>query len=123
MERITRLVGLHYADYRKAVLENKDEVKEPDTGTADTVSVKEEKTVCIHPVSNKPDMRQVMFDEVKQLQSKGFKPATIARKLGIARMTSTKFCRLDSLPHQIQESHLSDCLICCMVHSTLLYGA
>jgi transposase len=98
MERITRLVGLHYADYRKAVLENKDEVKEPDTGTADTVSVKEEKTVCIHPVSNKPDMRQVMFDEVKQLQSKGFKPATIARKLGIARMTSTKFCRLDSLP-------------------------
>jgi hypothetical protein len=39
----------------------------------------------------------VKFNEVKELQRKGFKPATIAKKLGIARQTATKFCRQDKL--------------------------
>lgn len=39
-----------------------------------------------------------MFNEVKELQQKGLKHTTIARKLGIARQTATKYCKMESLP-------------------------
>lgn len=39
-----------------------------------------------------------MFNEVKELQKKGFKPTTIAKIQGIARQTSKKYCKMDSLP-------------------------
>ena len=41
-----------------------------------------------------------MFKEVKELQRKGFKPTPIAQKLGIARQTATKYCKMDSLPER-----------------------
>lgn len=39
-----------------------------------------------------------IFEEVKELQQEGFKPTSIANKLGIARQTATKYCKMDSLP-------------------------
>ena len=46
----------------------------------------------------KADSRLIKFNKVKHLQQKGFRPTTIARKLGIARQTATKFCIMEKLP-------------------------
>jgi hypothetical protein len=39
-----------------------------------------------------------MFREVKELQAKGLRPTTISKKLGIARQTARKYCKMESLP-------------------------
>lgn len=43
-------------------------------------------------------VKEVTFKEVKELQWKGFKPTSIAKKLGISRQTATKYNKMDSLP-------------------------
>jgi predicted transcriptional regulator len=91
-DRTTKLVAENYADYRQAVR----------SGEKDPVNTKEAtktplSTDCL---SQKPDSREVMFNEVKELQRKGFKPTPIAKKLGIARQTATKYCKMDSLPER-----------------------
>lgn len=91
-DRITKLVSENYADYRQAA-RGKEENPVKTTGVTNAPLVAE------HP-SKKPDSRGVVYKEVKELQQKGFKPTSIARKLGISRQTVTKYCNMDSLPER-----------------------
>ena len=86
-DRFGKLIAEHYDDYRRAVRKN-EEVEEP----------VHEDTEGKTPKPQKTDSRDIMFKEVKELQSKGFKPTTISKKLGIARQTATKYCRMERLP-------------------------
>jgi len=70
-DRFGKLIAEHYDDYRKAV--RKDEEAEE-------------------------TIQENTAKEVKELQSKGFKPTTISIKLGIARQTATKYCKMERLP-------------------------
>lgn len=72
---VTKVIGSHYDDYRNAVRVNDEE-----------------------GVPLKIDSRQVMFNEVKELQASGLKIAGIAKTLGIARQTVRKYMKYDSLP-------------------------
>ena len=72
---ITKVIGSHYDDYRKSVRPEE-----------------EQETPA------KTDSRQVMFNEVKELQAAGLKIAQIAKKLDIARQTVRKYMKYDSLP-------------------------
>lgn len=92
-DRMTKLVAEKYAEYRQAV---RDE-EQRDAQTAGNKALAGT-PVELPPSPRKPDGRQVMFNEVKELQQKGLKPTTIARKLGIARQTATKYCKMESLP-------------------------
>lgn len=92
MDRMAGLVAEKYADYRQAVRNQE--------GTKVGVEEPVVSPVAKECPGKKPDLREVMFREVKELQRKGFKPATIAKKLGIARMTATKYCKMDLLPHR-----------------------
>jgi transposase len=86
-DRFGKLIAEHYDDYRRAV--RKDE--EAEEAIQENTAIKASK-------SQKLDSRNVMFKEVKELQSKGFKPTTISKKLGIARQTATKYCKMERLP-------------------------
>ena len=72
---VTKVIGSHYDDYRNAVRPNNGE-----------------------DVQVKIDSRQVMFNEVKELQASGLTIAGIAKTLGIARQTVRKYMKYDSLP-------------------------
>lgn len=91
-DRMTKLVAENYADYRQAMRGEDEKLAENQEPVATPAP-------AVTP-SVKPDARQVMFHEVKELQQKGFKPATIAKRLGIARQTATKYCRMASLPRR-----------------------
>ena len=86
-DRFGKLIAEHYDDYRRAVRK----IEEVEEAVHETAA---EKT----PKPQKTDSRDIMFKEVKELQSKGFKPTTISKKLGIARQTATKYCRMERLP-------------------------
>ena len=86
-DRFGKLIAEHYDDYRRAVRKI-EEVEEAFHETAAGKTPKPQNT----------DSRDIMFKEVKELQSKGFKPTTISKKLGIARQTATKYCRMERLP-------------------------
>lgn len=91
-DRMTRLVAENYADYRQSVRSGErmqPEVAEPASAT-----------LGMEPPAKRFDSRELMFREVKELQRKGFKPTTISKKLGIARQTATKYCRMESLPRR-----------------------
>ena len=72
---VTKVIGSHYDDYRNAVRPNNEE-----------------------DAQVKIDSRQVMFNEVKELQASGLTIAGIAKTLGIARQTVRKYMKYDSLP-------------------------
>lgn len=91
-DRMTKLVAENYADYRLAVRARED-VPSKITGHTSVPPTTRQ-------ASKKPDSREVMFKEVKELQQKGLRPATIAKKLGIARLTATKYHKMDSLPQR-----------------------
>jgi len=86
-DRFGKLIAEHYGDYRRAVRKD-GEVEE----------VVQERTVEKTSRPQKTDSRDIMFREVKELQSKGFKPTAISKKLGIARQTATKYCKMEILP-------------------------
>jgi transposase len=86
-DRFGKLIAEHYDDYRRAVRKD-EEVEE----------VVQESTGGKTSKPQKTDSRDIMFREVKELQSKGFKPTAISKKLGIARQTATKYCRMEILP-------------------------
>ena len=88
-DRMAKLVAENYADYRQAVRSNEE-------GPVKTTESTSAPLVTKRP-SPRPDSRDVVFKEVKELQQKGFKPTTIAKKLGIARQTATKYYNMDSL--------------------------
>lgn len=86
-DRFGKLIAEHYDDYRRAVRKDEEvgEAAHEDTGQK-------------KPKPQKTDSRDIMFKEVKELQIKGFKPTTISKKLGIARQTATKYCKMERLP-------------------------
>jgi hypothetical protein len=86
-DRFGKLIAEHYDDYRRAVRKD-EEVEE----------VVHESTAGKTSKPQKTDSRDIMFREVKELQGKGFKPTTISKRLGIARQTATKYCRMERLP-------------------------
>ena len=86
-DRFGKLIAEHYDDYRRAVRKD-EEVEE----------VVQESTGGKTSKLQKTDSRDIMFREVKELQSKGFKPTAISKKLGIARQTATKYCKMEILP-------------------------
>jgi len=71
---VTKVISSHYEDYRKSVRPN------------DT---------CAE--ARRTDSRQVMFDEVKELQAKGYNIKQISEKLGIARQTVRKYMKWERL--------------------------
>lgn len=91
-DRMKKLVAENYADYRKAARCGVNEL-------AYTVVTSDSPSPIGHS-SQKSDPRKVTFKEVKELQRKGFKPTSIAKKLGISRQTATKYCKMDSLPER-----------------------
>lgn len=80
---VKKVIGSHYDDYRESV------------GTA-----------TAQRASGKGDSRQVMFDEVKELQGSGLNIAQIAKKLEIARQTVRKYMKLESLPERASKERL-----------------
>ena len=68
-DRFGKLIAEHYDDYRRAVRKI-EEVEEAFHETA----------VGKTPKPQKTDSRDIMFKEVKELQSKGFKPTTISKQ-------------------------------------------
>ena len=91
-DRMTKLIAENYSDYRRIIR------GEEDKSSEEMKQVSE--CYVENPTLGKPDSRDVKFKEVKELQEKGFKPATIAKRLGIARQTATKYCRMEELPQR-----------------------
>ena len=89
-DRFAKVISVHYSEYRSMV-RNKDHVMECIDIKPD---ISEKPMFCIR---KKEDVRQVMFNEVKELQKKGFKPFAISKKLGISRQTATKYCTIHVL--------------------------
>ena len=88
-DRFSKLIAENYDDYRQAV--RKEEQSEEAYESCSQKSAKP-------PEKQKTDSRDIMFREVKELQAKGLKPTTISKKLGIARQTAGKYCKMESLP-------------------------
>ena len=80
---VKKVISSHYEEYRRAV--RPEEAQESPTKT---------------------DSRQVMFNEVKELQAVGLKTAQIAKKLGIARQTVRKYIKYDSLPKRASKERI-----------------
>ena len=80
---VTKVIGSHYDDYRKSVRQEE--------GQGETVRM---------------DSRQVMFNEVKELQAAGLNIVQIARKLDIARQTVRKYIKIDSLPKRASKERI-----------------
>lgn len=80
---MTKVISENYADYRTLV-------------RGDENQSEKEMYVRI-------DSRQVMFDEVKELQGKCFNIKKIAKQLGIARQTVRKYMSYDKLPVRISK--------------------
>ncbi len=80
---VKKVISSHYEEYRRAV--RPEEAQESPTKT---------------------DSRQVMFNEVKELQAVGLKIAQIAKKLGIARQTVRKYIKYDSLPKRASKERI-----------------
>ena len=90
MDRLAGLIADNYADYRKSIRDMEETGIE--TGEESDVPVGRERPV------KKPDLREIKFREVKELQQKGFRPFRISKLLGISRPTATKYCKMDFLP-------------------------
>ena len=88
-DRFSKLIAENYDDYRQAV--RKEEQSEEAYESCSQKSAKQ-------PEKQKTDSRDIMFREIKELQAKGLKPTTISKKLGIARQTAGKYCKMESLP-------------------------
>lgn len=91
-DRMAKLVAENYSDYRRAVREEE--------GKSEEEMKQASQFHMVDSTPGNPDSRNVKFKEVKELQEKGFKPTTIAKRLGIARQTATKYCRMEELPQK-----------------------
>ena len=79
---VTKVIGSHYDEYRSAI--RPEEVQE----------------------TSKVDSRQVMFNEVKELQVEGLNIAQISKRLDIARQTVRKYMGWDTLPKRASKERL-----------------
>lgn len=93
---ITKVIGSHYEEYRR--LARPDEVQIMECSIE-----KEDSQQPDNPIKVKNDSRQIMFNEVKELQKKELKINRIAKVLGIARQTVRKYMLLDSLPKRVSK--------------------
>ena len=93
-DRFTKVLSEHYSDYRLMV---RNEERAVGCSNENSVDSKKEEDIS-NDFQKKLDSRQIMFDEVKELQEKGFKPATISKKLGISRQTAAKYYSMKFLP-------------------------
>ncbi len=91
-ERFTRLIGEHYSDYRNAVRESKI--------AQEKLRYDQLENLVSSQNSKRTDSRMIKFIEVKKMQLKGCKPFEIAKELGIARQTVSKFCKMEILPER-----------------------
>lgn len=89
---VTKVIIDNYSDYRNAI--RPEEVTMSET-TLEESEVFSETSV---ELEQKNDPRINMFNEVKELQFKGFKINAIARKLHIARQTVRKYMQYKTLP-------------------------
>lgn len=80
---VTKVIGTHYEEYRQAVRPAGD--------------VKEKQGA---------DSRQVMFNEVKELQHAGLNIVQLSQKLGIARQTVRKYTKAEKLPERASKERL-----------------
>lgn len=89
-ECMDKLLSEHYAAYCNKIREKE---------SMDDCLLQPKQTAMIHipPKKAKADSRMTKFKEVKELQLKGFNPFAISKKLGIARPTALKFCRMQEL--------------------------
>ena len=99
-DRFTKVLSEHYDEYRLMV-RTEENIAESPIGSS-VISIKDEHSSGI--THEKADSRLTMFNEVKELQMKGFKPTTISKKLGISRQTATKYCSMESLPKRKSKS-------------------
>ena len=95
-DRFIKVLSEHYNDYRTMVRNDEHPPESPKDNQWE--SRKEESSSAT--IKEKIDSRQTMFNEVKELQAKGFRPTTISRKLGISRVTATKYCSMEFLPER-----------------------
>ena len=79
---VTKVIGSHYDEYRSAV------------------RPAEEQT------TPKVDSRQVMFNEIKELQAEGQNIAQISKTLGIAKQTVRKYVSCEVLPKRASNERL-----------------
>ena len=91
-DRMAKLIAENYSDYRRAIRDEEDRFTEEMEQSSGGYGK--------DPTIENADSRDVKFKEVKELQEKGFKPTTIAKRLGIARQTATKYCRMKGLPQR-----------------------
>lgn len=99
-DRFIKVLSEHYDEYRMMV-RNEGSTDESPIGSSVTFIKAEHSSTITH---EKADSRQTIFNEVKELQMKGFKPTTISKKLGISRQTATKYCSMESLPKRKSKS-------------------
>ena len=91
-DRMAKLIAENYSDYRRAIRDEEDKSAE---------EMKQTPGFDVEDLTpGNLDSRDVKFKEVKELQKKGFKPTTIAKRLGIARQTATKYYRMEGLPQR-----------------------
>ncbi len=88
---LTKIVSDHYGDYRSMVRPS----QESDSSSELLSVPTKRKTSLVTAIAT--DSRQIMFNEVKELQLKGFKINRIATTLGIARQTARKYMAADTL--------------------------
>lgn len=92
---ITKVISDNYSDYRNLI--RPDEVL---TVQEDEYITSEGHQRISPAIEEKSDARTNMFNEVKELQNKGLKIKSIAKKLNIARQTVRKYMNYDSLPER-----------------------
>lgn len=80
---VKKVISSHYEEYRKSVRPEEVQV-----------------------VPTTADSRQVMFNEVKELQAAGLNISQIARKLNVARQTVRKYIKYDSLPKRASKERI-----------------
>ena len=95
-DRFIKVLSEHYNDYRTMVRNNEET---PDNSKDNHLNFKKEECSSV-VIEEKVDSRQIMFNEVKELQKKGFRSTTISRKLGISRQTATKYFFMEFLPER-----------------------
>lgn len=93
---VTKVIGSHYEEYLRLV--RPDEVQIMECSIE-----KEDGQQPDSPVKVKNDSRQIMFNEVKELQEKGLKINRIAKVSGIARQTVRKYILLASQPKRVSK--------------------
>lgn len=97
---VTKTISENYSNYRNAVRSGNEFTPEEKHIQTDIQEVYNDKLSGDEKqkINNNTDSRTIMFNEVKELQDKGFSMCAIAKKLKIARQTVKKYSNYTSLP-------------------------